>query len=120
MSNLKVRIDKEGAQADIAVVRIYGALDTLAAYTFQEQLQTLIGTGVYKYVIDLEDLEYISSAGIGVFSGMLFEVQKHQGGIVFANISEKIYKLFNMIGLTAIFKINDTIEKAVKEFEPDA
>jgi anti-sigma B factor antagonist len=120
MSNLRVQISKKGAQADIAVVQIYGAVDTLAAYTFQEQMNTLMKTGVYKYIIDLENLEYISSAGIGIFSAMDFELQKHHGRIVFVCISKKIYKLFDMIGLTAIFEIKDTVEKAIEEFEPDA
>jgi anti-sigma B factor antagonist len=119
MSNLNVIINKSGDHSDIAVVQIYGPLDTIAAYTFQEKMNTLISTGVYKYIIDLKNLEYISSAGIGVFPGMVLELQKHNGGVVFVHVSEKIHKLFDMIGLMAIFEIKDTLEEAIKEFEPD-
>ena len=119
MSKLQVFINKKGKQADIAVVHIYGALDTVTAYTFQEKMDKLIKTGVYKYIIDLEHLEYISSAGIGVFPAMALELQKHNGDIVFIHTSEKIYKLFDIIGLTTIFKIKDTLEKAIEEFTPD-
>lgn len=116
MSNLQIRIEKKGVQAEIAVVRIAGALDTLAAYTFQEQMTALLQSGVYKYILDLEQMDYISSAGIGVFPGMALELQQHQGGLVFVKVSAKIYKLFNMIGLTTIFAIKDTVEKALEEF----
>jgi len=119
MSNPKILVNKRGSQSDIAIVQIYDSLDTLSAYTFQEKMDTLIKTGVYKYIIDLEQLEYISSAGIGVFFGLLPEIQKQNGDIVFVHVSEKIHKLFEMIGLTAIFGIKDTLEKAIEEFEPD-
>ncbi len=119
MSNLHVFIDKRGTQSDIVVVHIYGSLDTVAAYAFQEKMNTLIKSGAYKYIIDFEHLEYIGSAGIGVFPALALELEKHHGGIVFVNVSEKIHKLFEMIGLTTIFEIKDTLEKAIEEFESD-
>jgi anti-sigma B factor antagonist len=119
MSNPKILIDKRGTLSDIAVVHVYGALDTVGAYTFQEKIKTLLETGVYKYILDFEHLEYISSAGIGVFFSMDPELQKHHGGIVFIHVPEKIYRLLEMIGLTAVFKIKDTLENAIKEFETD-
>lgn len=119
MSNLKFLIDKRGTLSDIAVVQVYGALDTVAAYTFQEKMRKLLETGVYKYILDFEHLEYISSAGIGVFFSMHPDIQKHHGGIVFIHVPEKIYRLFEMIGLTTAFTIKDTLENAIKELEPD-
>jgi anti-sigma B factor antagonist len=117
MSNLQVRVIKEG---DVAVVQVYGAIDTLVAYTFQEKMNTLIQAGTYKYIIDCEHLEYISSAGIGIFPALAPELEKHHGKLIFAQVPEKIYKLFNLIGLAVIFKIRKTIAQAMEEFTPDA
>lgn len=120
MSDLQVRIEKCGAQADIAVVRVSGALDTLAAYAFQDQMHALLQTGVYKYILDFEEVEYISSAGIGVFPGMALELQQHHGRLVFVRVSAKIGKLFDMIGLTSIFEIKETLAKALEEFAQES
>lgn len=119
--NNKVDIDIEEVEphSDIVMVRINGPLDTVAAYTFHEKMDDLIENGVYKFIVNLERLDYISSAGIGVFPGMALDLQKHQGGIVFINVPEKIYKLFDMIGLTTIFSIKETKEEAIEELIPD-
>ena len=119
MEKTDILISKVGARADIIVVHVLGPLDTVAAYNFREQLDALIKRGNSKYIIDLEKLEYISSAGIGVFPAVAPELQKKKGGIIFVNVSEKTLKLFNMIGLTTIFKVKDTLENAVKEFDAD-
>ncbi|MBD3305904.1 anti-sigma factor antagonist [candidate division KSB3 bacterium] len=115
---LDMHIQKVGAQADIAVVQIHGPLDTVAAYAFQEKMDDLIRSGIYKFIINLEQLEYISSAGIGVFPGMFQTLQEHQGGLVFLHVSPKVYKLFEMIGLTSIFQMKETLDEAIQEFEP--
>ena len=119
MSNSKVLITRQGVQSDIVVVQVHGPLDTVAAYTFQGKMEELLKIGVYKYILDFRHLEYISSAGIEVFFSMNPELQEHHGGIVFIHVPEKIYKLFKMIGLTTVFIIKDTLESAIKEFEPD-
>lgn len=117
MSNLRVVLHERGNQADIAVLQVYGSLDTVSAYTFQEQLEALIHSGWYRFIIDLDQLEYISSAGIGVFPAISGELQWYDGEIMFARVPEKIYKLFELVGLTTQFTITDTVEQALEEFE---
>ena len=119
MEKTDILTSKTGARSDIIVVHVLGYLDTVAAYNFREQLDELIKSGNHKYIIDLEKLDYISSAGIGVFPAIAPDLQKKKGGIVFVNVSEKTLKLFKMIGLTTIFKVKDTLENAVKEFDAD-
>lgn len=119
MSNLRVAIEKRGKKSDILVVHVDGPLDTVAAYTFHEKMSTLIEAGGSRFVIDLEHLEYISSAGIGVFPSMGAELQTRRGGLVFAHVPEKVYKLFAMIGLTTLFPVSETVEQAVQELDHD-
>ena len=119
MSNLRIHIRKQGKHSDIAVVQVHGPLDTVASYTFQEKMHTLIESGLYKYVVDLQALEYISSAGIGVFPGMLNELRQHNGGLIFVRVPTKTYKLFEMIGLMTLFPVMESVEQAVEEFDAD-
>lgn len=119
MSNLRIVVDQQDVQPPTVVVRLHGPLDTVAAYTFQEKMHALIQSGVVRFIIDFEQLEYISSAGIGVFPGMATELQSHDGHMIFVHVPEKTYKLFEMIGLTALFTITDTVDEAMKEFGTD-
>jgi anti-sigma B factor antagonist len=117
MSNLRTQITRRGPQADIVVISASGTLDTMAAYAFHDQMQSLVRSGLYRYILDFQDLEYISSAGIGVFPGLLAELQQHQGGLIFVQVPAKIYKLFDMIGMLTLFPVMASVEHAVKEFE---
>ncbi|GAK50793.1 anti-sigma factor antagonist [Candidatus Moduliflexus flocculans] len=119
MNRVDIHVEKVGFHSDTVIVRIDGPLDTVASYNFQEKMERLLQSGVCKFVVNLEHLEYISSAGIGIFPGLSQDLKQKNGGLVFANVSPKIVKLFEMIGLTTIFPIRGTTEEALKEFLPD-
>ena len=115
MQRVNIHTEKIEQYPDIVMIRIDGPLNTVASYSFQEYMENLIETGVYKFIVNLEALEYISSAGIGVFPGIAQTLNEHQGGIVFIHVSSKIAKLFAMIGLTTLFTIWANKEEALKE-----
>jgi anti-sigma B factor antagonist len=119
MSNLRIQITRHGKHSDIAVIEVHGQVDTVAAYGFQEKMHTLIQKGVYRYIVDLHHLDYISSAGIGVFPGMFHELQQHDGGLVFVRVPDKTYKLFEMIGLITLFPVLESVEQVLEEFQSD-
>jgi hypothetical protein len=62
-----VHITAIGSQANVLEIAIRGFLDTMAAYALQERIHAQIIAGHHRYVINLEALEQISSAGIGFF-----------------------------------------------------
>lgn len=116
MSN-NVQIQEVGAQSDIRLINIRGFLDTVVAYHLQEEIDTFIEHGIVKYIISLEELEYISSAGIGLFSGIAIELRKHHGQIIFIHVPEQVLHLFEITRLTEIFTIRETINEALTIFE---
>jgi anti-anti-sigma factor len=118
MSN-NIQIRKVGSHSDIALIKIRGFLDTMLAYQLQEKAEEQIETGIYKYIINFESLEYISSAGIEAFHDIAQKLQENNGEIIFTNVPDKIYKLFEAIGTITFFRIKDTIREAMREFEPD-
>ena len=119
MSNVDIHIEKANATSDVIVVRIEGPLVTVASYAFQEKMDRLIQNGAAKFIVNLERLEYISSAGIGIFPALSQELKQRNGGLAFANVSPKIAKLFEMIGLTTLFTLHGSTEEALKEFVSD-
>jgi len=116
MSN-NVKIQEVGAQSDIRLINIRGFLDTVVVYHLQEEIDALIEHGIVKYIISLEELEYISSAGIGLFSGMVLELRKHHGQIIFIHVPEQVLHLFEITRLIEIFTIRDTIHEAITILE---
>jgi len=115
--NNNIQIKEIGSQSDIRLINIWGALDTVVVYHLQEKVDRLIEDGIFKYIINLEKLEHISSAGIGLFSAMALELRKHHGKIIFIHVPEQVLHLFEITRLIEFFTIRKTINEAVTTFE---
>ncbi len=116
MSN-NVVVKKIGSQNDIIMLSIRGSLDSIVAYSLQDQVETLIQEGHHKYLIDLADLEHISSAGVGLFSAAILDLKRRQGKIIFVNIPDQVYHILRITRLVEIFTLAKTQEKAVEQLE---
>ena len=115
--NTNVQISTTGSQANITLINIRGFLDTMVAYDLQEQVNDLLEEGTCKYIVDLEGLEYISSAGIGFFSDLVLRLRKRQGQLVFIHIPEQVQHLFKITRLFEIFTVEDTMQSALARLD---
>lgn len=112
-----IQIRTIGDRSDVALITLRGFLDTMSAYDLQQAGDELVKQGLYKFIIDFELLEYLSSAGVETFHTIDQKLQLNNGCMVFVNISEKIYKVLDIIGSTTFFRIKDSIREAMKELE---
>jgi anti-sigma B factor antagonist len=102
MENFEVdRVDR----SEISILRLKGFLDAHTAPNFEQAIQELIEDNRYKIVISMSDLSYISSAGLGVFMGFIEEIRDKNGDIKLTNMSEKVYKVFDLLGFPALYQI---------------
>ena len=112
----KFDISTTSDQADglsLAIVHVQGYLDSSTFPQLQEHLELLIQQEQYRIAVDLMNLNYISSAGIGVLMGMLQEVRSRDGDLKLVNMSSKIQNLFDMLGFSRLIRIYDSVD-AVK------
>jgi anti-sigma B factor antagonist len=103
----------------IQVVRVKGYLDSSTFPQMQDHLQNLIKDGHVRIVVEFSDLNYISSAGLGVLMGMLQEVRNQQGDLKLADMSSKIKNLFDMLGFSRLIRIYPNVESAKQAFVED-
>ena len=64
-----------------------------------------VDAGHVNLHIDGSSLEYISSAGLGVFISYLDELEDREGQLVFSNLSEEVFDVFELLGLSRLVKI---------------
>ena len=105
---------KRQLQDGIVQLTIHGFLD---AHTFEELEKTineLFENNTYRLVVDLSGLDYISSAGAGVFIGAIGTAQDNEGDIVLVRPSANVKEVFDLLGLSQIFTFKDTSEEALK------
>jgi anti-sigma B factor antagonist len=100
----------------VTVVDIEGVLDINTVGDFEAMLQDLFKKKLFKIVLNMEKLTYISSAGFGVLMSIIKDVRKNRGDIKISNVSSDIYKVFDLLELPGLFHILKNEQDAVAEF----
>ena len=113
MSNFSVSFSANGA---IQVLSLRGELDAHTAPELEAAIQKCKDDHNYKIVINGEQLQYISSAGLGVFMADIEEVREEGGDIKIAALQPKVFNVFDLLGFPILFNIVETVEEAVSLF----
>ena len=99
---IAMKIEKifEGTKLTITLA---GRMDTATAPKLEAELQQSISE-VKELVLDLAELEYLSSAGLRVLLGAQ-KVMNRQGSMVVKNVNESILEIFEVTGFVDILTI---------------
>ncbi len=77
-------------------------------------IDDVLGGGTRKIVMDLKDLKYIDSSGIGELVSCYSTIKKNDGVLRLANLHSKIYSLLQLTALVTVFEIYDSVEDALQ------
>ena len=97
---MNVNINKEDSNLTI---EIEGRLDTLTSPELEKEVDTALD-GITNLVVDLKNLEYISSAGLRVLLGVA-QVMEDQGDMKVINASSEVMDIFEVTGFSEILNI---------------
>ena len=104
------------SEGDLAVIRLEGFVDAHTAPEFESELQRAIDAGRVQIVVNCKDLDYISSAGLGVFMGCIEQVRDLGGDIKISNLVPKVFHVFELLGFHQLYDLTETEEQAVEKF----
>ncbi|MBO0826356.1 MAG: STAS domain-containing protein [Streptosporangiales bacterium] len=100
-------------QGDRTVIDVAGEVDVYTAPKLRETLIELVAQGSYHLVVNMEEVEFLDSTGLGVLVGGLKRVRAHDGSLRLVCSQERILKIFRVTGLAKVFPIHDSVEDAV-------
>ncbi len=100
----------------IKVIDLIGKLDTNTAPDAEKHLSELIKEGVKKILVNLEKLDYISSAGLRVLLSTTKQLQKTGGMMRICNLNEVVKEIFDISGFSSIFNVFVTESEALNDF----
>ena len=83
---------------------------------FNDMLHKLIDEGKKNIVVDLNDVKFMNSSGLGMLIGGLTTVKKSEGTFRLSRVTDKIESLLIITKLITIFETYKTIEEAVASF----
>ncbi len=98
---------------DRTVLRVGGEIDVYTAPRLREQLIQLVDDGVRHVVVDMEQVEFLDSTGLGVLVGGLKRAKTVDGSLVLVCDQPRILKIFRITGLERVFDIHPTVEQAL-------
>lgn len=90
---------------DEAVVAVKGELDFHSAPKLREQIVELLGLGVQTMIIDLSELEFIDSSGLGVLVAGLKRLRDSDGKFLLRSPSVRTAKVLQVSGLDKLFPV---------------
>jgi|SRR5262245_35666699 len=103
--------DKKG---DVVALALTGRLDSSTSKTFEDKILAKIGSGDRRFVIDLAQLEYVSSAGLRVFLLAAKRLSNSNGKIVLCTLNDNIRQVFDTAGFSSIVSIYASRGEALK------
>ena len=103
-------------QGDITIIKIEGSVDAFTAGDATSYLRKVVDEGFTLLVLDLTDVEYMSSAGLRTMLMILKQVRQYDGDLRLAGPREAVSKVLSMAGLTSIMTIYDSLEDAVASY----
>lgn len=106
----------EKKSSEVHVISLSGRLDASSANELEQKLNSLIDAGEIKQVLNLAQLEYISSSGLRVFLAALKKTRNLQGDVKLACLKPFVKEVFDITGFVQFFSISDTEEAAVNAF----
>ncbi len=99
------------------LITVSGRVDSSTAPQFTQVMDGLIDKGVYKFVIDMGALEYMSSAGFRALLGAQRSCKRYnRGEVILASVPARIHEALELAGFTELFKTYSEPLEAVGSF----
>ena len=114
-----IKIDSKFADknGEIMVVELEGYIDQSNYHKLQKILDDVMNSGCYKIIVDFEKLDYMSSAGWGVFVGEVKRFRDNNGDIKLVRMHDDVYDVFHLLEFYHILEDYSSIQEAATRFD---
>lgn len=112
--NVSLIIDME-AKNSVLLIRLKGELDHHTAEQLRQQAENAIDKHEIKHIVlNLEELHFMDSSGLGVILGRYKKIKKNNGEMIICAISPAVKRLFEMSGLFKIMQVELSEKNALQ------
>ncbi|MFC3882793.1 anti-sigma F factor antagonist [Bacillus songklensis] len=99
----------------VLLVRLSGELDHHTADELRTKITDILENGrINHIVLNLQDLSFMDSSGLGVILGRYKQIKNSGGEMVVCSISPSVQRLFEMSGLFKIIRLEQTEQNALE------
>ncbi len=109
---MELGLEVDDSRPPYTVLVVKGEIDVYSAPRLREKLVELVTQGQRQIVADLEGVDFLDSTGLGVLVGGLKRLRSHNGDLSLVCTQARILKVFEITGLTSVFRIAATVDEA--------
>lgn len=95
------------------ILILNGEIDASNSVILDEAIQKLVADGSTSILVDGENLQYISSAGLGVFMSYLEDFQEKEIDLKIYGLAAGVFEVFKILGLDQLINIYPTKSQAL-------
>lgn len=112
---LQVTLDQRG---HVTIFRLGGDLDNRTLDSAKAAVQKTLDEGHLQLLMDLAQVRYVDSAGLGFFIGTLKRVREAGGELKLLNLNAYMLGIFRLISLDYVLDLHDDLDRALGSFGP--
>jgi len=106
--------------SDVLVVTLLdGRVDSGNLAGFRDALDPYLARGLARVAIDLSQVEFIDSSGLGALIALFKRLPEH-GTLAICNAQDRVLKLLKLTRLNKVFTLCATLEQALAQLAPPA
>ncbi len=111
---MEIKMQEEG---NVAVLKLAGRLDLASGTTLKQQMKALFEKNTTMIHLNLADVEFVNSSGLGTLVSIMKEVRLMKGRLTMSNLASYVQEIFDITQLSHIFEIYATQEEALSSFQ---
>ena len=96
------------------IITIKGRLDAATAPVADNAIKKIMEEDGRCVLINLDDLEYLSSGGLKVILGAAKELKRKEGNLVLCSLNQFVKEIFVVSGFDSLIPIADTVESGIR------
>ena len=101
---------------EVTVVTLSGRFDAQSAGEVEDKFSSVLQEGCQKLLVDMDGVDYISSAGLRVLLSTAKKLSASRGKLVLCSLKPYVREVFEVAGFTTIFTIQPDQEAALQAF----
>jgi anti-sigma B factor antagonist len=117
MEGIQVSTEVAGSRNQISIIKVGGYIDTTTSSELERALDSLLKQGRFFLIVDLGNVDYISSAGWGIFISEIKSIRENGGDLKLVRMVPDVYEIFELLEFHHILDVYDTVDEAINKFE---
>jgi anti-sigma B factor antagonist len=104
-------------EGGVVILSLSGRLDLNSGGKLKEEIKGLIENEKTSIHLNLGDVEFVNSSGLGALVSVMKEIRLRRGRLTLSDLADYVREIFDITQLSHIFEIFSTEEEAVKSYQ---